>query len=255
MKIRAGFAIWIAGIGLFFLGCLIVLFFWGDFPAFNSRIDSEEIGQLGDIIGGLIGPIWALAGVIFFYVALTEQRRDFETNRKALETQIREFELQRVELAETRKVFIEQSETLKQQRFENTFFNMLNTFNSMRAQITTFRNSFVLQLEAADFRNRELNTILKEGQFTSFYNNYEHFFQFSEMLLNVIIKSDVSEKKYYGQIFYAMLTKWEKTTLFYYGLTNRSNNLKNYIEELGLFTNDKDVQILAAHRTYYKNLT
>jgi len=57
-----------------------------------------------------------------FYVTLTEQRKDFVTNRKvlnaqtdALKQQIREFELQREELSETRKVFKIQSEILKKQ--------------------------------------------------------------------------------------------------------------------------------------------
>ena len=54
-----------------------------------------------------------------FYVALREQRKGLETSEKALEKQteglgqqIKEFDLQRVELAETRQVFKEQSETL-----------------------------------------------------------------------------------------------------------------------------------------------
>ncbi|SNR15943.1 putative phage abortive infection protein [Tenacibaculum jejuense] len=111
-----------------------VLFVWNDWSFSTSdKIKAGKVGQFGDFVGGLIGSIWALAGVVLFYVALTEQRSDFATNRKvldaqteALKQQIKEFELQREELSETRKVFNIQSETLKKQQFESTFFNLVN---------------------------------------------------------------------------------------------------------------------------------
>jgi len=122
----------ITGLILLILG--IVVFIWNDWDiSTQSKIQSDKVGQFGDFVGGLIGSIWALAGVILFYVALTEQRNDFKTNREvlnaqtnALEQQINEFELQREELAETRKVFKIQSETLKRQQFESTFFSLVD---------------------------------------------------------------------------------------------------------------------------------
>jgi uncharacterized protein YqgC (DUF456 family) len=76
----------ITGTILLFLGFLV--FFWNDFNlSFSNKIQADKFGQFGDIVGGLIGSIWALAGVILFYVALTEQRNDFNTNRKVLNAQ------------------------------------------------------------------------------------------------------------------------------------------------------------------------
>lgn len=127
--------LWI-GVLLFFIG--IIIFIWKESFTTSSQIDSEKIGQFGDFIGGLIGSIWSLAGVILFYVALTEQREDIKINRDALKAQvealnhqIKEFELQRIELAETRKVFQEQSATLRIQRFENTFFQLLSLHHEL----------------------------------------------------------------------------------------------------------------------------
>jgi hypothetical protein len=124
------------GVILFFFG--IFLFIWRESFSVDSKIDSEKVAQLGDSIGGIIGSIWSLAGVILFYVALTEQRVDIQTNRdalkaqvKALNQQIEEFGLQRIELEETRKVFKEQSETLTIQRFENTFFQLLSLHHDL----------------------------------------------------------------------------------------------------------------------------
>jgi len=121
-------------IGVFIVVFGVGLFLWNDFSIdFSKNIKSDKIAQFGDFIGGLVGSIWALAGVILFYVALKEQRKDFETNRKvlnaqtdALNQQIKEFELQREELAETRKVLNLQYETLNFQRFEGTFFKLID---------------------------------------------------------------------------------------------------------------------------------
>ncbi|WP_298507118.1 putative phage abortive infection protein [uncultured Maribacter sp.] len=120
--------------GFVFIILAFILFTWNDIKInFGFKIDSEKFAQFGDFIGGIVGSIWALAGVILFYVALKEQRNDFKTNRKvlnaqtdALNQQIKEFELQREELTETRKVLNLQYETLNFQRFEGTFFKLID---------------------------------------------------------------------------------------------------------------------------------
>jgi uncharacterized membrane protein len=131
------------GIGLSAIG--IIIFLWNFKFISDENVDSEKIGQFGDYFGGIIGSIWSLAGVILFYVALQEQRKDIEINRTALEKQIEEFSLQRVELSETRKIFEEQAETLKVQRFENTFFQLLNLHheivNNLYLEIDFYRNN------------------------------------------------------------------------------------------------------------------
>ena len=127
--------LWI-GLILFIIG--IGLFLYKESLNIDTQVNAEKIAQLGDFIGGIVGSLWSLAGVILFYVALTEQRKDIQINRDALNAQvsafnqqIQEFELQRTELTETRKVFEEQSETLKIQRFENTFFQLLTLHHEL----------------------------------------------------------------------------------------------------------------------------
>ncbi|SFF31989.1 putative phage abortive infection protein [Sunxiuqinia elliptica] len=135
-----------SGVILFFSG--IFLFLWEESISFSSAVDSEKFSQFGDFIGGIIGSIWSLAGVILFYVALTEQKKDIQINRKTLETQvealqqqIKEFKLQRIELEETRKVFTEQSITLKNQRFENTFFQLLSLHHEIIDKLNFIKKS------------------------------------------------------------------------------------------------------------------
>ena len=74
---------WI-GISSIILGAVIFIVFrsWN----YSLTINEEKIGQFGDFVGGVVGSIFAFAGVILYYVALTEQRKDIEINRKTLET-------------------------------------------------------------------------------------------------------------------------------------------------------------------------
>lgn len=139
------------GVVLFIVG--IAFFIWREnIFDFSETINSAKFGQLGDLFGGVIGSIWSLAGVILFYIALNEQRKDIKINQRALtlqveslNQQIEEFKLQRQELEQTREVFIEQSETLKIQRFENTFFQLLTLFHEIIDKLT-YKPSFGLDV-------------------------------------------------------------------------------------------------------------
>jgi hypothetical protein len=114
----------------------------------NSEISEEKIGQYGDFIGGIIGSLFSLVGVILFYVALKEQRKDFATSQETLKVQleafqqqVREFEAQREELEETRKVFEQQNKTMKNQQFDSNFYSLLNVFIKQREKFS--ENYFV----------------------------------------------------------------------------------------------------------------
>lgn len=117
------------GIGILLLLFGIIIFIIATNFNSKSEIDTSKFSEFGDYFGGVIGAVWSLAGVILLYVALEEQRKDIKINQEALIKQIQEFELQRSELEETREVFKEQSETFKIQRFENTFFQLMNLYN------------------------------------------------------------------------------------------------------------------------------
>ena len=98
--------------------------------AFFTRIESSNptfwtdyntLGVVGEFLGGTVGSIWALAGVILFFLALIYQKR--------------ELALQRIELHENRKIMQSQSRTIAIQQFENTFFQLLNFHINAASQI------------------------------------------------------------------------------------------------------------------------
>src|SRR6478672_1859672 len=100
----------ISGYVLIFLGAIILIWGVNQFNLFG-RIEGhspEELalrfGNYGEFIGGIVGSLWALAGVFLFFATLLYQKR--------------EFELQRIELHKTQRIF-------QQQNFSTLFISFL----------------------------------------------------------------------------------------------------------------------------------
>ncbi len=98
-------------IGSVFLVCAALLFIFKTTSIrLSSSINTDIFGNFGDLIGGIVGAIWSLAGIFLFYAALRLQREDLI--------------LQREELKKSREIAEEQGKTFRIQRFENTFFQL-----------------------------------------------------------------------------------------------------------------------------------
>ena len=105
---------WIWIIGSLFV--ILILGLWYYTYCKLNGLDAEERGTFGDMFGS-VNAIYsglAFAGIIF---TILLQRK--------------ELGYQREELKETRQEFITQNKTLKAQRFENTFFNLVSLHNQI----------------------------------------------------------------------------------------------------------------------------
>lgn len=111
---------WMSLKGFFLLLLICVLIFIGGYSGtwiiFKDR--PNEAGDTAGLINGLFSAL-AFAGVIY---AIFLQRHELEMQRKELKAQKDEFHMQ--------------NQTLKRQRFENTFFNMLHLQQQITDQIT-----------------------------------------------------------------------------------------------------------------------
>ena len=262
---------WI-GILLFIIG--IIIFIWNDtvFQS-NGLLNSEKVGQFGDFVGGLIGSLWAFAGLILFYVALKEQRIDLQTNKdvlvtqvQALEKQIEEFELQRKELQLTRDIFKEQRDTLRLQQFESTFFNMVNLHHRLvdSIDVTTEKlNDFTMEFDKETLtsrdcfkyfyqkyidifkiiskKNDDCLTSIRES-YLKFYIKYQsdlgHYFRNLYNIVKFIHKSNPNNKYYYSNLLRAQLSSFELIMLFYNCLSQFGDKkFKPLIEEYHLLQN------------------
>jgi Putative phage abortive infection protein len=264
MKVKDTFAFWLIGVGVLFLIITATFFLWNELTSFSSslKIDDSKFGSFGSLLSGLVGTLWALAGVILFYVALTEQRRDIQTNREsfllqteALRLQIKEFEAQTKELEQTRKVYSEQSATQSSQRFENTFFQLLtlhhNIVNSM-----SLRNS----KEEVDTTGRDCfrtfnikfkhiwNPIKIESEakvvtvymqiFDDNVDTLGHYFRNLYHIFKFVDKSDVTDKKFYAGLVRAQLSSFELLFLVYNCLSeNGLEKFKPLVEKYAVLKN------------------
>ncbi len=253
----------IAGLALF----IIVPFFflWNEFSNLSTArtINTDKFSSYGSILSGLVGTIWSLASVILFYVALREQRKDMEVNKvalgvqtDALKQQVAEFELQRAELAETRKVYIEQSKTQSLQRFENTFFQVVDLHiaivNAIRLPGGVYqgRTSFKVLNDSVGNHFKSIPDMKPMPYYTELFHgnqeSFSHYFRNVYHLLKLIDRTEIEGKEFYAGLFRAQLSAHELSLIFYFGLTPAGRELKVLIEEYEIF---RDVNIGNIHVT------
>lgn len=102
-------------IGLFVLSKFLCLI--SETYNIGGNLTPEEMaqtGQVGDFIGGVIGSVWALAGVFLYFSALKLQQQELKSQREEMATSQR---------------------LLDQQLFEGTFFNLLKAQENIRDNI------------------------------------------------------------------------------------------------------------------------
>ncbi len=99
------------------------------FSHFGSIVnDKDKWGQFGDYIGGTLNPVFGFLSLIILLHVLRQ-------NERALQMSKEELELTRKELKNSATALAEQSETLKIQRFEQTFFSLLNLYSEIASKV------------------------------------------------------------------------------------------------------------------------
>ena len=109
--------------GAVFLMSLLLFLIKTDHPIDPSQpIRPDIFAAFGNLVSGSVGVFWSLAGIIFFYGALRLQREDLQRQREEFKKSI---EIER----ESQKIAKEQALVLQLQKFESTFFALLNQHN------------------------------------------------------------------------------------------------------------------------------
>ena len=210
--------IWI-GVALILIGgiCFVI---GESFFDLSSEIKSDKIGQLGDYFGGVIGSLWALAGVILFYVALKRQTEALEDQKestkatveslkiqsKELQLQSKELQLQREELQNTREEF-------KINRLTNILFKQVELINNIisnskffaehkgeipEKQLTIDKLIFILDTlksrsnDKSSYQRMDFLITLNTGRIIRLLASVHAFLEGFEKLLN---KSSIEEQE------------------------------------------------------------
>lgn len=135
-------------------GAVIALF--GIFSYFTSTIPANpatsfNLNLLGDFLAGGVASVWSLAGLFFIYVAFLGQKQQLYHQQLEIMYSQLEVKYTRLELEGQKNELIEQNKTLRQQRFENTFFQLLRNHqdivNSIDIRSSSSNSPYVIKAQ------------------------------------------------------------------------------------------------------------
>lgn len=235
-------------------------------------IDDKEIrGTFGDQFGAVNALFSGLAFAGLIYTIIL-QRRDLKLQRQDLKLQRDELALTRKEMEEQTAEFEKQNETLRIQRFENTFFQMLHLHHEIVNGISfqyedvcpapesdeiirndaevhgrdAFRVEFYHTFGAyTDFETASLYDDIKEKGIDGYNKSqvpvgYDHYFRNLYRIIKFTDETGLigdEDKKGYIDLLRAQLSPYELLWLYYNGLSEGKDRMKQYIEDYSLLNN------------------
>lgn len=216
-------------------------------------IDENERGIFGDMFGAVNALFSGLAFAGVVYAILLQ--------RKELKLQRQELALTRKELQGQRHEFKEQNDTLRRQRFENTFFQMLSLHNEIidSMELLYANNTLIIKGRSVfkwvnGYIQTEIKNMIKKNSkitsndacvqgYNSIYNDHQsylwHYFRLLYRIIKFVNESDVEDKKFYTDIVRAQLSNQELQLLFYNCLTPSlgKEKFKPLVEKYALLNN------------------
>lgn len=215
----------------------VLLFYFHNFSGELSR-KQEDWAAFGDFLGGSLNPFLSFLGLIALLLTIVLQNRELEATREELS---RSAEAQ----INSEKALNQQSEILEQQRFESTFFQLVNLHNEIVKGMQVRHRS-------KDIEGRECFIALYNQKYVSlvannhkdryeiFYQGYRsdigHYFRHVYQIMNFIDSSNIKNKKQYSNFIRAQLSDYELLLLFLNGLSiHGKDKMKPLIEKYGLF--------------------
>ncbi|MFZ1081599.1 MAG: putative phage abortive infection protein [Candidatus Kryptoniota bacterium] len=225
--------------------CVVIYGVYKYYPFSTSNLT-----DLGTFLAGLLGPVWALAGVLFFYAAFLEQK---------LQLLYQEGEME------------EQNETLRLQRFETSFFELLKFHNDI---VDSLNFSWEVHLQNLHGRNcfETLYGLLKDEYEKSlthsalnpneiiqlawrkFFDTYEakigHYFRNLYNITKFVDENAPSkdDKIRYVNLIRAQLSTYEQLLLWYNCLDIIGMEFKPLVKTYNLVKNVRKKKLLDPSR-------
>ncbi len=229
-------------IAWFLIGLGVAISIFGIYQFCNSE-PQMGMHELGDFIGGTAGSIWALAGLLFIYVAFLGQKEQMQNQQVEMKMQREELALAREEYAGQRKQMEEQSLTSALQKFDNTFFHLVNLWNQGVAGFEykkdgeTIKGREAFQYFYEEYKNKyetyrgeNWNTPYSEKEeirlikktFVPFFIKYRSYFRHYHKNLGVLFdfidkaeNIDDKKKQFYFDIIRSQTTSDEMLLILY----------------------------------------
>lgn len=246
--------VWVmlGGVLCLFLLNLSLIFF---IPDENIRgTFGDQFGAVNALFSGL-----AFTGLIYTIIL---QRRDLALQRDDLRLQREELAQTRHEMEEQTIEFEKQNESLRIQRFENTYFNMLSLFQEVVNNLTVTKDFYKSEgrycFEKVYVKNRQIEDnvndfaylsmstiIFREGidgyKRSEIPKFFDHYFRLLYRILKFVddskVITDFDEKYEYTAMLRSMLSRYELVWLYYNGLSYGAQKLKPLIERYAMLNN------------------
>lgn len=238
--------------------------------------NSFRLNLLGDFYGGSVASIWSLAGLFFIYVAFLGQKQQLLNQQMEIMYSQLEVKYTRFELEGQKREMMEQNQTLRQQRFENTFFQLLRNHqdivNGIDIRSLSSNMSWEVSSQGRDcfkafyknFKDKvRQNATFEEtiSQYMVFYNERQsdlgHYFRNLYHILKFVNNSteiNEGEKFKYTSLVRALLSSYELALLFYNGLGEYGEEFfKPLIEKFSFLKNlDRELLLDKKHFDEYE---
>ena len=269
MLSKKRFLLWLRNNLLSVMIVMMLVLFLSNLCLVFLPYDENERGTFGDQFGAVNALFSGLAFAGLIYTIIL-QRHDLKLQRRDLRLQREELALTRKEMEEQTAEFEKQNETLKIQRFENTFFNMMSQFqevvNNLTVMVTTSsgiyesngRDVFQAQFEKTvvyvDLKNEAKNKARFRGMkgalekynldgylYSDTPTCFDHYFRLLYRILKFVkttsLVTTYEEEYEYTAMLRAVLSRYELVWLFYNGLTYGEDKLKPLIERYAMLSN------------------
>ncbi|SCZ53884.1 Putative phage abortive infection protein [Epibacterium ulvae] len=213
--------------GFFAIVAMVVVILWLLNPIYIRWLSGtvEKAGPLGDSFGALTS-LFTGAAFVGLIATLMQQQREIRMQRQDLKLQRDEMKAAREELAGQKGQMELQNQSIKQQMFEQTFFNLLNVFNSYIADLTQATQNegkepkkgrdqleYIQASLTGDYGYTQTKTRQIANKFLDRYNQYSNdlnsYFRLLYNIIRLVDESQVDDKKRYVDILRAQLSDSE----------------------------------------------
>jgi hypothetical protein len=195
-------------------------------------------GQFGDYVGGLLNPTFSFLALLALLATLG--------------LQIRELRISARELKNSAVALVKQNDTLRQQTFEATFFQLLRLHNDIVASLEFNKLSLTGRACLSHYKD-ELERALIDNHAKSdykmfrasydiFYREHQsalgHYFRLLYNIVKLVKRNPGIDQRFYTNLVRAQLSSAELMLLFYNCLSEwGEEKFKPLVEEFALLKN------------------
>lgn len=187
-------------------GAIALIFSIGFYCFSNTE---KVLNPLVEFISGTVTSIWSLAGLFFIYIAFLGQKQQLLNQQLEIMYSQLEVKYTRLELSGQKQEMMEQNKTLRLQKFENTFFNLLTLHHQIIAGIDQIEQKKTSNGRGNDLRGNEFS-IRNPINYT-----YEHITikgrdvfknSFKVLISKINYEKDIDYNEHYNSVYKSMQT-------------------------------------------------